>query len=492
LAHKTIISTSSKVNLSLKIKILLLIISIQLLFSCTVENKNNYGSLYKNHLGIDLPEIKAKKKLIAITGYNAYSYFIYKGEPMGFEYELLSQLAKHLDLELEIKVAYSTDEMIQMLNNGEGDLIANNLIVSKRRKRHVSFVNHHTTSSQVLIQRKPKNWREMKLHEIEAVLISSPIDLIGKEIHVARVFPYITRLKNLSDEIGGDFKITVADDSLSSEDLIIQVANGIVDYTVEDENIARLLQFQYPILDIGLAISLPQRNAWAVRQDSPLLLIAINEWFEVVKNKADYYVLYRKYFDNKDSFRQRFNSDFFSLTGGEISVYDDLIKTYSKALKWDWRLLASLIYQESQFENGKTSWAGASGLMQLMPSTAEKFGVDSLSSAHKNLDAGVKYLELLSKSWEKEITDVSERTKFVMASYNIGKGHIEDARKLAAKYGADKNIWFNNVEIYLLNKSNPKYYKDSLVRNGKVKGKETAKYVRDIFERYEHYQQFIR
>ncbi len=462
-----------------------------LLSSCTVEKeiKNESKKIYD--VNIDLPEIQSKKKLVAITGYNAYSYFIYKGEPMGYEYELLSRLAKHLNLELEIKVAHSIEEMFVMLNNGEGDLIAYNLTVTKERQKSIAFAQHHTTTKQVLVQRKPDNWRKMKLHEIDETLIHSPIDLIGKEINVVKGSSYIGRLKNLSEEIGEDLNIIEAPDSVSSENLMEQVAKGTLSYAVEDENIALLLQFQYPILDISMAISLPQRIAWGVRKKSPLLLQEINNWLGKMKKKTDYYVIYKKYFESRHSFRRRINSDYFSLTGGSISVYDDLIKEYSNSLNWDWRLLASLIYQESQFHPDKTSWAGARGLMQLMPATAKQFGVVNIANVHQNVDAGVKYLKWQTKYWKDEIQDSTERIKFVMASYNIGHGHIEDARKLAKKYGANYNIWLDNVEQYLLKKSDPKYYNDPIVRNGYARGTETVKYVREIFSRFEHYQQFI-
>jgi len=227
------------------------------------------------------------------------------------------------------------------------------------------------------------------------------------------------------------------------------------------------------------------------RKESAKLLKGINDWLAKIKKTTDYYVIYQKYFDNKYSFRKRYGSDYFSMTGGNISEYDNLIKEYSNLLNWDWRLLASLIYQESQFLPKRTSTSGAKGLMQLMPATAEIFGIDSLSSSHDNLFAGVKYLEWLSKYWVHEISDSNERIKFVMASYNVGQGHVEDARRLAEKYGADSNVWFDNVEFYLLQKKDPKYYKDKVVRNGYAKGTETVKYVREIYDRYEHYQQFI-
>lgn len=465
-----------------------------MLFSCTVEKENNKDSIkpnYEDNVEIDLPEIKSRKKLVAITGYNAYSYFIYKGTPMGYEYELLKRLADDLELELEIKVVHDIDEMIEMLNRGEGDLIAYNLTVTKQRTEVISFAHHHTTTRQVLVQRKPENWRKMKLHQIEKGLIKSPIELIGKDIHVVRGSSYIERLKNLSEEIGADLNIIEAPQGSSSEDLVHMVANGEIELTVEDENVAELQRFQHPIIDISMALSLSQRIAWAVRKKSPQLLEAINSWLLKMKKKTEYYVIYKKYFESRKSFTRRITSDYFSLTGGSISVYDDLIKEYSNSLKWDWRLLASLIYQESQFHPDRTSWAGASGLMQLMPATAKQFGVTNVTNVHQNVKAGVKYLKWLTNFWIEDIPDSTERIKFVMSSYNIGPGHIVDARNLAEKYGANPNIWFDNVETYLLKKSNPKFYTDSIVKYGYAKGIETEKYVREIFDRYEHYKQFI-
>jgi membrane-bound lytic murein transglycosylase F len=487
------ISFKLKYRLSLKtfVKILFILVSIQLLLSCTVEKKNSdyFKKFYK--VDIDLPQIIERKKLIAVTGYNAYSYFIYRGKPMGYEYELLVKLAEHLDLELEIKIANTIDDMIEIVKRGEADLIAFNLTVTKERQESLAFAADLSTTHQVLIQRKPQNWRDMKLHIIGTTLLHSPIDLIGKNITVVQGSSYITRLENLSEEIGGDINVIEAADSISSDDLVAMVANGEIEYTVEDANLAKLRQFQYPILDISMAISLPQRIAWGVRKSSPLLLDEINNWFSEIKKKTEFYVIYQKYFESKSSYKRRIKSDYFSLTGGSISIYDDLIKEYADSIGWDWRLLASLIYQESQFHPDRTSWAGAKGLMQLMPATAKEFGATKITSVNQNVKAGVNYLSWLNDYWKEEIVDSTERIKFILASYNIGQGHIDDARKLADKYGADPNVWFDNVETYLLNKSKKEYYTDEVVRNGYARGKETVKYVAEIFERLDHYKQFI-
>lgn len=461
---------------------LLLILTIT---SCTQEEEK------ENIVEVDLDAIKARGKIVALTGYNAYSYFIYRGQPMGYEYELVKKLAKHLDVELEIKVVKSLNKMFTMLNDGEGDIIAFNLTVTKERARRVSFAMHHNTTRQVLVQRKPENWRRMRMEQVEDGLIRNQIELEGRTIHVRHGSAYIDRLENLSDEIGGDINIIEREEDINTEELIRMVAEGEINYTVADENIAKLNQAYYTNIDIETEISLPQKIAWAVRKNSPLLLNEINTWLEKLKKKTVYYVLYNKYYKNRTSYRSRLKSEYFSHTGGKISRYDDLLRDYSNQLNWDWRIIASLIYQESQFNPNAKSWAGAKGLMQLMPSTAAMYGVKNPKDPMQNLRAGIKYLNWLDSYWEDEIADSTERIKFVLASYNIGPGHIVDARNLAEKYDADPNLWYDNVEEFLLKKSKRQYYNDEVVKYGYARGVETVNYVRQVLERFTHYKQFI-
>ena len=129
--------------------------------------------------------------------------------------------------------------------------------------------------------------------------------------------------------------------------------------------------------------------------------------------------------------------------------------------------------------------------MQLMPATAAQYGVTDLNDPHQSLKAGIKYLKWLDGYWRDDIPDSSERTKFVLASYNIGPGHVVDARRLAEKYGADQNIWYKNVETYLLKKSEPKYYNDEIVKLGYSRGAETVSYVREVLDRYGQYRLLI-
>jgi membrane-bound lytic murein transglycosylase F len=148
------------------------------------------------------------------------------------------------------------------------------------------------------------------------------------------------------------------------------------------------------------------------------------------------------------------------------------------------------MYQESRFKPQAQSWAGAQGLMQLMPPTARQFGVRDANDPEDNVRGAVKFIEWLTNYWDDIILDENERLKFILASYNTGHGHVEDARRLAEKYGDDPNLW-EEVAYWLLQKSKAEVYNDPVVKYGFARGLEPVLYVRHILDRYEHYRQFV-
>ena len=199
-----------------------------------------------------------------------------------------------------------------------------------------------------------------------------------------------------------------------------------------------------------------------------------------------YYVLYNKYFKNKKRFRRQIASEFYSRRTGKISRFDSVIRKYADTLGWDWRLLASQVYQESRFNPRARSWAGAQGLLQIMPSTGKDLGLRRPYSPEANLEAGTRYLQQTWEKWD-EIPDSVQRVKFTLASYNCGYGHLLDAQRLAEKYDKDPEVYDNHVEELLYKMGRRKYYKDPVVRYGFVRGEEPYQYVQDIFMRYQHY-----
>ena len=468
----------------------LLIFSIVLICGCT-EPKQDESAIVEEEIVLrDIDEIRSDGKLRVLTIYSSTSYFLYRGQTMGFEYELLKRFAEFLDLELEIIVAKDIDSLFYQLNEGQVDLVAHGLTVTEQRKRQVSFTEYLYLTHQVLIQKKPDNWRDMKWSDLQNTIVHDAIELIGDTVSVRRNSAYHERLTNLSKEIGGQIVINPLPGHLSTDEIIKMVVDGEIKYTVADNNLAKINASFYPVLHIDVPISFSQRIAWAVRKTSPKLLSSANQWLEEMKDTVDYYVIYNKYFENERSFRQRIKSDFYSLNNEKISQYDHIIRRFADRIDWDWRLLAALIYQESRFKPEANSWADAAGLMQVMPSTAEELGIKDISDPEENIKGGTRYLEQL---WEKfdMVKDSVQRIKFTMAAYNCGMYHVIDAQALAEAEGLNPTRWDDNVEDMILELSYPNVYNQPIVKFGYVRGIEPYTYVRQIFDRYDHYSQFV-
>lgn len=476
-------------------KIIAGFILILLFTACGSNQENNVNDPAPKEvnkpISKDLAEIKAEGVLKALTTYSGTSYFLYRGKAMGFEYELLQRFAQYLGVQLEIVVTSDIDSLFNELNDGEIDLVAHSLTITSERKQEVNFTDYLYLTNQVLVQKKPDNWRKMKWNKVEKTLVHDAIELIDDTVSVRKNTSYFQRLNNLSSEIGGDIIIDTLPGSLATDEIIKMVVDGYIKYTIADKNIASINASYYPILNIDVPISFSQRIAWAVRRNSPELLEVANKWLEDFKKEVDYNVIFNKYFKNTRAFKARIKSDFYSLNNNKISKYDDIIKKNAAIIGWDWRLLASLIYQESQFDPHAKSWAGASGLMQIMPATAKELGVKDRSNPEQVIQGGAKYLKLLYDRFDM-VEDSVQRIKFSMVSYNCGYGHVTDAQNLAEKRGIDRNIWDDHIDNIILELSYPKNYNDPVVKYGYVRGTEPYNYVANIFERYDHYKQFIK
>ena len=471
----------------MKLRSWLIVLPVIWLLGCQFEQKTSSENRIS---GRDLDEIRADGKLRALIAYSATSYFLYKGQPMGYEYELLKRLADHLGLELDLRVSRDLDDLLDELKNGEVDLVAHGLAITSERKKEVAFSDYLFLTKQVLVQKKPKNWRQLTLDEIRDSLVTDPIELIGDTVSVRKKSSYLERLQNLSKEIGGDIHIDTLNGKLSTDEIIRWVVEGRIKYTVADRNLARINASFFPILDVSVPVSFSQRIAWALHPDAEKLLQATNNWIREEKNGLDYYVLYNKYFKNERGFKARAKSDYYSLNKGKISAFDSLIRINAQSLGWDWRLLASLIYQESKFDPGAVSWSGARGLMQLMPKTAEEMGVSNVEDPADILHGGTKYLKRLYNNFE-AVGDSIQRIKFAMAAYNCGYEHVRDAQKLAITQGRDPNQWDDHVDEMMLALSHPKNYNLEMIAHGYVRGIEPYNYVNQIFDRYQHYASFV-
>lgn len=432
---------------------------------------------------IDLEAIRNRGYINALVDNNSVSYFIFRGEPMGYEYELLQRFAEDIGVELRIKIISGVEESIDLLNKGEGDVIAFPLTITEERSKYISFSKPLFTTTQVLVQRKGDS--------TSTDLIRLHADLIGKKVYVMKGSSFKDRLQRLSEEIGGQIIIVEDSAGAETESLIRQVAIGEIPYTVTDQTFAMVNASIYPELDINTIISLPQEIAWSTRMNSLELNTAINAWLEKTKKSGMFRYTYDKYFNSPRTTVMRMSSDYSSLSGGKLSVFDETIRKESAALGWDWRLVASIAYQESGFNPNVRSWAGAVGLMQLMPAASKQFKVANAYDPEQNIQAGIRVLQYLDGLWAKTVSDPAERLKFVLASYNVGVSHVIDARNLASKYGKDPTRWDDNVETYLLLKTKPQYYRDPVASAGYCRCFGPVNYVKEVLGRFEAYKAHI-
>lgn len=454
--------------------------SVLLLLCCLLGCKGTPQNSSNPKSTDDLQQIKDSGELTVLTLYSSTSYFIYRGEDMGFQYELSQQFAKSLGVKLKVKVAKNSRELIEKLLAGEGDLIAYTLPITNRWKDSLIYCGEEVITHQVIIQRQ--SGRGVKP-------LKDVTELIGKDVYV-KPGKHYERLVNLDKELGGGIRIhRVTNDSITAEDLIMQVSQGTIPYTVADNDIARLNKTYYPNLNTELAISFDQRASWAVRKDCPKLAEAANLWHKENMTSPDYTASMKRYFENSKNIT---HSPILSLKEGKISHYDPLFKKYATEIGWDWRLLASLAYTESNFDTTAVSWAGAKGLMQLMPTTARAMGVPpgKEQNPEESVKAATKYIAATAKSFDH--LPEEERINFVLASYNSGIGHVLDAMALAEKYGKNKNVWRDNVETFILLKSEEEYFTDPVCKNGYFRGRETYNFVRDIIARFELYKKKIK
>jgi len=446
--------------------------------------EKNLESIQKRKpLRID--SIKQRGKLIAITHNNTTGYFIYKGLPMGMHYDMLKILSKKLDVELELIVEDNIEKAFELIKKGKADILAYDLTYTNERSKVFNFTQAIGYNKQVIVQRKKTYGKKAK----KTAFIKRALDLDGKKIYTQKGSIFKTELEHIEEITGSDFDI-VEDSTHTQEELILMVSNGIIDYTACDARIAMANQAFVGNLDYSIAISVEQKLCWAVAPTADSLKTYINSWLKKFTKGTRYAVLNKKYFKTNHSpiYLDKKN---LPIRGGRLSPYDKIIKKYAKELGWDWRLLASMIYQESRFNAKAVSWAGAQGLMQLMPATAERFQLTKPFNPEHNIKAGVAFLKWIENQFDDAGIAEEERIKFMLASYNAGLGHVSDARKLAKKYGKDENKWTENTDTFMILKGNPNYFRDPVVKHGYCRGNEAYNYISIILERYEDYVNLV-
>jgi membrane-bound lytic murein transglycosylase F len=434
----------------------------------------------------DLNDIMHKGTLVIATSKNPSDYFLYKGEPLGFQLEMLEELGNYLGIKIDVMVCNNPGDYLDLLSSGKCDIVASSWNLSLGNKNFLQADIPLLKTDLLLVQRVPHHAKGSS-NPANNSLVKDFKELKGKSVYLpvfstqGEILRHFAREKNIQ---------VVEMPQYSQENLVELVAKGDIDYTICNSILAESLKNHYPDLDFNTVVKKAEPIVWVFRKTSPKLASKVNDWLQYFQKSTRFALLLDKYFNQQNKWAATENR-YVAYRENRISVYDDLIKKYSAQINWDWRLLASLIYQESRFLPNVKSYRGAFGLMQLMPATQEYFGIDTTANAEQQIRAGVNYIKFLNKSFAGLILDPKERINFILASYNIGPGHIFDALRLAHKFGKNPQKWFYNVDSCLLKKSEPQNYKDPSVEYGYCKGTETFSFVQDVIQRYRHYKNVI-
>jgi membrane-bound lytic murein transglycosylase F len=465
------------------------LITVYVLVGCGFESEVDAGKASIDSIPPIPTEVENSGTLVALVDNSISSYYVYKGQPRGFEYELLQWFCEDHDFNLELRVVHF-EHIIDSLLAGVGDIAAANLTVTRQRSELIHFSPYLIRNRQVLLQRQPKNYHRLSKRERDTMMVVDALDLDGKVVHVHPESSFYQRLQNFSQENGIRILIHPVSEQIQPDQLAQMVSEGNINFTIMDENTARLQTRMFPNVNADVPLSLRQSISWATRKQSDTLNALVENWIEKNRNSNKFAVIYRKYFRPTRSTVDGMLSPFNLAVGGVISPYDEVFKRYATANKIDWRFAAAVAYQESKFNPHAESPFGARGLMQLIPATAKRFGasLEMINVPEYNIMAGTAFLRHLFNYWTEKLPDTVDVRPFVLASYNAGLGHVIDARNLAAKHGYNDLVWSNHVEQMMLKKSTRQYYTDPVVKHGFVRGQEPVNYVRKVLSYYRHYQ----
>jgi membrane-bound lytic murein transglycosylase F len=405
------------------------------------------------------------------------TYFLQRGAQRGLEYELAQAFADQLGVELEIRTPPPGTSLLTWFHEGKGDIVAGVETTEGINLGPVEVSQPYLEVAAEVITRSDK---------------SAPrnlVELAGKPVTVQAGSAYDYQLQMETHALSLPPILPLAPGSEAVGEALAAVAHGKAAATVLMAPLSELAHTLYPG-QLRTAWSLPQpiRLVWAVREDHSELLDVVNTYLERVSRSGFKKILLDRYFVDPAHLRSRaYVTEGTLATTRRISRYDDLIALHAEEAGFDWRIVAALIFEESRFDQDRVSVAGAYGLMQLMPFTARLVGAKNYQEPHDNIEAGVKYLRSLARTFPYGRPE--DRLALALASYVVGPGHVEDAQRLARVLGYDPHCWTDSMELMLPLLENPKYHRKSLF--GYAQGREAVRYTNAILKRAAIYSQYV-
>ncbi len=435
-----------------------------------------YSRALSAHLGepyaADVGEILERQVLRVAMLNNGASYFLYRGQEAGFQYDLAQLLARKLGVRLAVIVPERPEDMSRLLLENRVDLVPLSPGESGAASPGVTLSNPVLYADYTLVQPAGE------------APVTSAAGLSGRAVEVRASSAYRPVLEGLRRSVSG-LKIVAAPENLETSDLIDLVGKRRISATVSNSLLLGVERRYRRDVQGTLVLAHRQPLVYAARSSSERLLAFVNDSISSDAGATAISALSEKHFGSSRHAPSRAASP---ATGRRLSPFDDLIRASARRFGLDWRLVAAQMFHESRFDPEARSWVGAVGLLQVMPRTGAELGFSKLEDPEENIQAGTKYIAQLLERFESDLP-VQQRVRFALAAYNAGLDHVLDARLLAKQNGWDPNRWFRNVEKAMLLLEKARWYRT--VRRGYCRGSEPVAYVSRIQTTYDAYARLI-
>lgn len=383
----------------------------------------------------------------------------------GFEYELAKKYADYLNLKLKVVASYSLDELFIKLNTGEVDFLAAGLSITDKRLERFRFAPSYESVSQKLVF-KQGNVRPRDIDDLTGTLM-----VTANSSHAEN----LQRLQQNNPDL-----TWIETSEFDSEELLIKLLEGEIDYTLIDSNALAVNRRYYPEVSVGFTIKQAEPLAWMVSKNSDdAILASLVEFFGQVHHNGTLLALDDKYYGHIEQFNYVETRTFIKAVETKLPQYQPMFEKYGQEI--DWRLLAAISYQESHWRPHARSHTGVRGMMMLTLATAKQMGIKSRLDAEQSIRGGSKYFKRMIAKMPDRIPN-PDRIWFALASYNVGFGHLNDARIITQQQGGDPDRWVD-VKTRLPLLQQKKYYKHT--KYGYARGKEPVHYVDNIRRYYD-------
>ena len=412
--------------------------------------------------GDDLDDIREQGELVVLTRNAPTTYYEGREGLEGPEYEMAVAFAQHLGVKPSFVVLDTVAEILEAVSVGRGHVAAAGLTVTEEREKTFRFGPPYKEIRQELVCHRDGPRPET----VE--------DLAGPRIAVIANSSYQENLEKLSRVVSGlDWEVAADADT---EELLQHVAEGDLDCAIADSNIVAINRRYHPELVNAFAVSETQKLAWIVSERAKALEPELKTWFAAARKDGRLADIDNRYYGYIEVFDYVDTSTLHQRIEERLPRYRPIFEKAAKSVDLPWDLLAAVSYQESHWNPKAKSPTGVRGIMMLTQNTARALGVKNRLDASQSIRGGARYLKDISDRLPETITG-DDRIWIGLASYNVGLGHIWDARELAERLDHDPDTWAGLRQVLPL-LSKKRYYKT--LKHGYARGKEPVRFVRRV------------